>query len=80
MQNFVVLSCRDSKRSKGNYTLWGKIQKSIGNVTICSPLFWLRSSKPETVMSTLELPDNFRLVDEVVDGRKFTHIELNVGR
>ena len=79
MVKFVVLSCRDSKRSKGNFTLWGKVQKRVGDIVISSPLFWLRSATPKEVRSEIELPDDIRLVKEVVDGREFTHIELSVG-
>ena len=76
MTKFVVYSCMPSKRAVGKFTLWGKLVRKIGKVTITSPLFWIRSDEAEIKWAELDIPDNHKLVAETVGDRVFTHIEL----
>ncbi len=76
MSKFVVYACKDSKRATGQFTLWGKMQYKANGVLLTSALFWLRSLEPKDKWAEIEIPDNHKLVTEVVGDREFTHIEL----
>ena len=76
MTKFVVLACNPSKRSAGNYTLWGKLTRSEAGILMTSVLLWIRATEPKDKFTTIEIPDNYRLVSEKVEDRVFTHIEL----
>lgn len=76
MSKFVVYACKDSKRSAGQFTLWGKLQSNVNGVILTSALFWLRATEAKAKWSEIDIPDQHKLVTEKVGEREFTHIEL----